>query len=107
MLIGEQAHRDPDLAQLADALDLPGLVLGALQGREEQPSQNRDDGDDDQQFDQGERVKSLRATVPPSRGFLEPRFHNDWVNRMGSGLFGVCGRRLPQSWQSDKDSRGH
>ena len=48
------AHAEDDLLQVVDAADGTGLLTGLRKGRQQHGSQNRDDGDDNQKFDQGE-----------------------------------------------------
>jgi hypothetical protein len=43
-----------NLLEIADALNGPGILFGPGEGREQHGSQDRDDGDDNQQFDQRE-----------------------------------------------------
>ena len=43
-----------DLLQVVGALDAPGRLACGLDGRQKQCDQDRDDGDDHQEFDQGE-----------------------------------------------------
>ena len=49
-----QGMCDTDLLQLGDAGDGAGLVTGFGEGGQQHGGQNRDDGDDDQQLNQGE-----------------------------------------------------
>jgi len=53
--------------QVASALDRMGSCPGLAQGREEQRGQDRDDGDDDQKFDEGEAYVALAAREKPAR----------------------------------------
>ncbi len=55
--------------EVVDAASLLGLGLGPGQGRQKQRGQNRDDGNDHQQFDQCERISPARAAT------LERGFH--------------------------------
>jgi hypothetical protein len=45
---------DSDLFKVVFALCAACSLAGLLYGRQQQCDQNRDDGDDDQQFDEGE-----------------------------------------------------
>ena len=58
-------EREADLFEIGNARRLLGLLLGATQRGQQQPGEDRDDGDDHQQFDQGER---------PARG-CDAQFH--------------------------------
>ena len=48
------AHAEDDLLQVVDAADGAGLLTGLREGWQQHGSQNRDDGDDNQKFDQCE-----------------------------------------------------
>ena len=47
-------RRQPELLEVVGALGAPGGLARRLHGRQQQGDQYRDDGDDDQQFDEGE-----------------------------------------------------
>ena len=54
VLVRPDAESKADLFEVAHAFDALRLGLGLGQGGQEQASENRDDGDDDEQFDQCE-----------------------------------------------------
>ena len=51
LLIHDRGERQ--LLEVAEALDLLGLLFGFTQGRQEHAGKDCDDGNNDQQFDQG------------------------------------------------------
>jgi len=54
-------HAQADLLQVIDALRPPGRFARGLHGGEQQRDQDRDDGDDHQELDQGEAATCLRC----------------------------------------------
>src|SRR5262249_52166223 len=56
-------HGQPELLEVVHALAAGGRLAHPLHGRQQQADQYRDDGDDDEQLDQGER-----GTTAPRRG---------------------------------------
>ena len=52
--VGVHRPGKPQLFHVVEARDALRLGPGLRQGRQEQPGEDRDDGDDDQQLDQGE-----------------------------------------------------
>jgi len=87
-------HRigEPDLSEVGNAAGLKGLGFGFAKCWEEHPCENGDDGDDHQQFDQGERflAQAVRATCGEGAGF-----NHDGFVRLESGG-GEC------KWDSDQ-----
>jgi hypothetical protein len=61
VVVGVHVVGDPDLLLVAGALDLGRLRLRPAQRREEHAGQDRDDGDDHQQFDQGKTAAPMRG----------------------------------------------
>ena len=47
---------EADLLEVVGALDAPGRFSRRLDGRQEQRDQHGDDGDDDEELDQSERI---------------------------------------------------
>ncbi len=73
---GSQRH----LSHIVHTTDLFGLFLGLGKRRKEHAGQNRDDGDDDQEFDQGE--SSQQGLMPQwalGDGFHGVVFWQRWV----------------------------
>jgi hypothetical protein len=65
---------DPGQSDLmvVGALGAFGLFFGLRQRGQQHRGENRDDGDHDQQFDQGETsARSLRLVLTPPRGFYD------------------------------------
>ena len=54
VIVGKQVEAQPDLAKVVDARGALGAKLGLTEGGQQQGGENPDDGDDYQQFDQGE-----------------------------------------------------
>jgi hypothetical protein len=52
-------EREADLPQVIRALCPPSRLTGCLDGREQKSDQHANDRDDDEQFDEGERPKSV------------------------------------------------
>jgi len=57
-------HPEADLVQVVQALGHPGALFGFAQRGEKHPRQDRDDGDDDEQLDQGETDTRFRVHFP-------------------------------------------
>jgi hypothetical protein len=84
---------------VADTADLIGLFLGTAQGRQQHRRQDRYDGDDNQEFDQGEslagniffdptlpRHGSIIADAPKNlKLFMRVYFHQNIS--IGSGIY--------------------
>src|SRR6516164_556635 len=51
---GVEAERDAGLAQVVPALSYQSFLLRCGESRQKQGGENRDDGDDHEQFDEGE-----------------------------------------------------
>ena len=66
VVAGIQRPDDGQLLEVVDALDGFGLALRLCQGGQEHPREDRDDGDNNQQFDQRDRASS--AATPTDRG---------------------------------------
>src|SRR5262249_41876407 len=65
VIIGEEVlQAETKLMQIAYALNLLGLSLGTGNHREQQRSQNSDDGDDHKEFDQREAARIAGQTIP-------------------------------------------
>jgi len=66
--------RQPDLAQIVDALRPPRGFAGALYRGEQQPDERADDRDHNQQFDEGEPAAAPHppAIVPHAHGTAPP-----------------------------------
>ena len=62
VLVVQRIHGDSQsvLTQVGGALDNPRLLLGPAERGEQQHRQNRNDGDNDQQFDQCKCLAALR-----------------------------------------------
>ncbi len=58
VFLGIEQNRKPDLFEIAQAVCLLRLGLCLAQRRQQHPSQNGDDGDDDQQFDERESERA-------------------------------------------------
>ena len=58
--------REAELLEVVDALAPPGRLARRLHGGEEQGDQDRDDGDDHEQFDQGESATTTHRTCSRS-----------------------------------------
>jgi hypothetical protein len=56
---------DADLLQIIGALDSPGGFSGRLDRRQQQGNQHGDNGDDDEQFDQGEGSTMMHSDGLP------------------------------------------
>jgi hypothetical protein len=69
-------HRQADLLQIVFALGPTRRLARLLNGRKEQCDQNRNDGDDDEQFDQ-------RKTDAPSAGGALERHFQAGINEEG------------------------
>jgi hypothetical protein len=61
-----------DLLEVVDALRTPGRLACGLNGGEQKSDQDRDDGDDDQELDQGETCPYHRI-VPRAGGWRSQR----------------------------------
>lgn len=61
VIVGESVKSKPNLLQMARALRLPRTHFAFGNDRQQQRSQDRNDGDDHQQLDQRERA---RGTMP-------------------------------------------
>ena len=53
-IVGLHPHRKTKLLEVAEAPSADGLVFGPAQRRQQHRGQYRNDGDNDQQFDQSE-----------------------------------------------------
>ena len=63
IVIGVHDIAERKLPQVARAGDLPGLASRLAEGGKKHGHQNGDDGDDDKQFDKGERAPSAKAMI--------------------------------------------
>ena len=54
MVVREHFQAQSDLAKVGGATDGPAPLLGRTQSRQQQRREDRDDGDNHEQFDQGE-----------------------------------------------------
>jgi hypothetical protein len=70
-------QRDADLAEIAGALRAAGPFLGRAQGRQKHGGQDRNDGNDHQQFNQCEAGLAAGNLVETGRGAVREQFHND------------------------------
>ena len=57
-------HGQPDLLHVVGALGPPGRLASRLDRRQQERDQYRDDGDDNQQFDQGEAPAKSKGWLP-------------------------------------------
>jgi len=83
--VGVDRHRDPELAEVRQAGDLPGLGLGVRQGRQQDRDQQADDADHDEQFDQREGGRST-INGPGTFDNLTPETRADATRRCRSNL---------------------
>ena len=64
MIIGHEGlQTDTHLVQISDASDLIRLCLGSGERRQQQRCEDCNNGDDDQQFHQGERLRFQKERV--------------------------------------------
>jgi len=61
VIIGIGLEGDLQLAQMIEASDALGAMTRAIQPGQQQPDDDRDDGDHHQEFDQGEGIPLSRA----------------------------------------------
>ena len=60
--------RQGELLEVVGALHAPGGLAGRLDGGQQQRDQDAGDGDDHQQFDQGEAAREGRAAIRIGHG---------------------------------------
>ncbi len=59
VIVSIEHRREAELATIIEALDDLALLFRPAQGREQQSGQNRDDGDDHEQLNEGEAVTAF------------------------------------------------
>ena len=64
VIVTEESEPESDLFKIAHAGDSLRFALCLREGRQEQPSQDGNDRDDDQQLDEGKSGRALRLRVP-------------------------------------------
>ena len=69
MVVSIHVHRQRQLLLVVDTKCAVGSFLRLGEGRQQQTGKNGDDGDNDEQFDQGESVKYRPRTAVPQRAF--------------------------------------
>ena len=74
--------RQTDLSQVVGAGTAAGGLSGSLHGREQEANQHPNNGDDDQEFNEGERMTGAGV----HDGILQGRITGDWLDGMTEQL---------------------
>jgi hypothetical protein len=98
-------HRQADLLQVVGALHPVGRLPDLLHGRQEQPDQDRDDGDDHQELNERKASATEAGASRRMHGWTWERWIDECRRDSQRDMVGPAARERLRKWHSTMESR--